>query len=284
MTMRIKQIFLIAVGLVLIQACQKEPAKAPSAADNVFLVEQSFEMPGLDRQRKLRIYLPPDYEKSESKYPVLYMHDGQNLFDDATSYAGEWGVDETLNKLSKQNKLSLIVVGIDNSQDKRMNELSPWENADFGVAEGKQYMDFIVKTIKPIIDKRYRTLPDQQNTAIMGSSMGGLISHYAIFEYSNVFSKAGIFSPSFWYADKVYAFSQASKLNQNARLYFIMGSDEGGNAVGDMQKMVTQLKQQNIPTENVHSKVISGGEHNEKLWREQFEHAILWLFAPTVLK
>lgn len=278
--MRISLVLIIIIGSLLIQACQEETPKIASAADNVLLVEQLFDMPGLNRQRKIRIYVPPDYHQTKSSYPVLYMHDGQNLFDDASSYAGEWGIDETLNKLSQQNKLSLIVVGIDNGLDKRMNELSPWENADFGDGEGKHYMEFIVEMVKPYVDKNYRTLTDQQNTAIMGSSMGGLISHYAIFEYAHVFSKAGIFSPSFWFSEKVYPFSQVSKLNGNARLYFVMGSEEGGNAVNDMQRMVAQLKQQKIPTNNINSKIVSDGEHNEKLWREQFEQAILWLFTP----
>jgi len=101
------------------------------------------------------------------------MHDGQNLFDNSTSYAGEWGIDETLNKLAKRKVLSLIVVGIDNGLDKRMNELSPWENTSYGRAEGKQYMDFVVNIVKPHTDHKYRTLSDQSNTAIMGSSMGG---------------------------------------------------------------------------------------------------------------
>src|SRR6185369_7256568 len=107
---------------------------------------------------------------SERRYPVIYMHDGQNLFDDATSYAGEWGVDETLNELARSHGFEAIVVGIDNGQDRRMTELNPWDNPRFGKAEGAAYMSFIVDVVKPYVDARYRTRSDAQSTAIIGSS------------------------------------------------------------------------------------------------------------------
>ena len=153
--------------------CGKEAPRAPSSATNVVVLEHEFSIPELNRPRKLRVYLPPDYATSERRYPVLYMHDAQNLFDDATSYAGEWGVDETLNELFDKQGFALIVVGVDNGGEKRMNELSPWPNQDFGAAEGRQYMDFLVDDVKAYVDEHYRTLPDQEHTAIMGSSMGG---------------------------------------------------------------------------------------------------------------
>lgn len=266
--------------LLLLVACspQSDKPRISSASNNVFVIDQLFEMPGLNRQRRLRIYLPLNYGNVSDNYPVLYMHDGQNLFDEATSYAGEWGIDESLNMLSKTNGLSIIVVGIDNGQEKRMNELSPWENKDFGKAEGKQYMNFIINTVKPYIDKNYRTLPDRLNTAIMGSSMGGLISHYAIFEYSSVFSKAGIFSPSFWYSEEVKPFSDTNKLPINSRLYFLVGDDEGADMIDGMREMVTSLEKQGLGKTNLNSKTVKHGTHNEAFWRSEFSDAITWLF------
>lgn len=173
----------IVTSLLLVQGCDTEHDKPSTATKNVIILEKTLTIPKLNRQRRLRIYLPENYQLSKQHYPVLYMHDAQNLFDDKTAYAGEWGIDETLNRLAAENGLSLIVVGIDNGLELRMNELSPWPNQEYGVAEGEQYMDFIVNEVKPFIDKSYRTLTDKNNTAIMGSSMGGLISHYAIFEY-----------------------------------------------------------------------------------------------------
>lgn len=276
-TTLLRTIFLCA-SMILLVSCESEQKTISTAASNVEVLTKLFEVEGLNRTRNIRIYLPPNYSNTERRYPVLYMHDGQNLFDDKTSYVGEWGVDETLNKLHEEKKLSLIVVGIDNGQQKRMNELSPWENNKYGVAEGQKYMQFVVEQVKPYIDRNYRTLKDKKHTGVMGSSMGGLISHYAILKYSNVFSKAGIFSPSFWFSEKVYPFSERNKPNQESRLFYLMGENEGSDTVANMQKMVEQITAQGHPTENVISRVVAGGEHNEGFWREEFERAVLWLF------
>ncbi len=273
----IKNIIVISCCLLLL-SCSDDELKVSSATKNVKNIEQAFDMPSLNRKRKLRLYLPPNYENSTERYPVLYMHDGQNLFDDATSFAGEWEVDESLNALYEKKGFSLIVVGIDNGGEKRMNELSPWENSKYGVAEGKQYMDFIVNIVKPYIDKNYRTLADRKNTAIMGSSMGGLISHHAIFEYPQIFSKAGIFSPSFWYSEAVFPFSQIKKLQSDSRLYFLVGSNEGYDMVEGMNKMVLSLKEQGLDQHLVIDRTVKDGEHNEVFWRSEFSDAITWLF------
>jgi len=278
MIKRNKIILLLAIGSLYLFGCNVQKQISASAAENVTVLDKTFFIPQLNRNRRIRIYLPPEYQISDESYPVLYMHDAQNLFDDATSYAGEWGVDETLNELAKKKALSLIVVGIDNGLDKRMNELSPWTNEQFGQAEGKAYMNFIVQVVKPYIDRHYRTLADKENTAIMGSSMGGLISHYAIFNYRDVFSKAGIFSPSFWYSDRVFEFSDPEKLIKNAKLYFIVGENEGPDMVNGLNKMTNQLLDQGLASDQLSTSVIAGGEHNEALWRSEFSDAVLWLF------
>jgi predicted alpha/beta superfamily hydrolase len=117
------------------------------------------------------------------------MHDGQNVFDEATSAYGEWGVDEALDTLGTRYK-EIMVVAIDNSGDKRINEYSPYDMEKYGKGEGDQYVDFLVQTLKPYIDKHYRTKKDEKNTFIAGSSMGGLISFYAILKYPKVFGGA----------------------------------------------------------------------------------------------
>ena len=134
---------------VLAAAADTAPAstRASTALPGVRLLPELLAMPGLDRKRQVRLYLPPGYATSNKRYPVLYMHDGQNLFDEATAYAGEWKVDETLDALAKEGRLELIVVGIDNGQDKRMTELNAWTSQQFGPAEGREYTDFIVKEL-----------------------------------------------------------------------------------------------------------------------------------------
>ncbi|MFT6990717.1 MAG: putative alpha/beta superfamily hydrolase [Paraglaciecola sp.] len=274
--MSYKPVILLIVAFLL-TACS-EPIKTSTVSDNVQVLPFQFIMPELDRQRTIRLYLPPSYHQSKRDYPVIYMHDGQNLFDDMTAYASEWGIDESLNQLAEKHGFEVMVVAIDNGADFRMNELSPWENKRFGEAQGEQYMDFIVEVVKPYIDTNFRTQPDRLHTAILGSSMGGLISHYAVHAYPEVFSKAGIFSPSYWYSQEVFSYTQSKKAPLDARLYVMYGDKEGDGMIADTNKMQRQLKQQGHPRKNILFKRVPEGEHNEQLWRTEFTEAIQWLF------
>ncbi len=257
-----------------------------TARRNVQVFAEEFDMPQLNRKRKIWVYLPPDYDETKEHFPVLYMHDGQNLFDNVTSFAGEWNVDETLDRLFNDLGFKLIVVGIDNGGAHRLNEYSPWDNPEYDKGDGTAYADFIVNTLKPEIDKSFRTLQDASYTAIMGSSMGGLISHYIGLKYSDVFGKVGVFSPAFWYAPQSFDLANSQTLSKNQRMYFLAGGREDGNTqfeqinqtVKDMNRMVELLKENDFPSENIDSKVVPYGKHNEKLWRENFEEAISWLY------
>lgn len=163
-----------------VQSWKIQTEAESTAASNVKILADSFSMPHLNRKRRIWIYLPPDYESSQKKYPVIYMHDGQNLFDNKTSFSGEWGVDETLNQLFEQGDYGAIVVGIDNGGNKRLDEYSPWKNPMYGGGDGDEYIDFIKYSLKPCIDQHFRTQTDPQNTCLWGSSMGGLISAYGV--------------------------------------------------------------------------------------------------------
>ncbi|PCJ50046.1 MAG: esterase [Gammaproteobacteria bacterium] len=286
LNLTVQKYLLVLLSFSLFQGCSETevPKRASTVSSNVEVIAQTFTIPVLNRKRNLRIYLPPDYHTSDKHYSVIYMHDGQNLFDDVTSYVGEWNVDETLNKLFVEKGLSIIVIGIDNGQDKRMNELSPWPNSKYGAAEGEHYMEFIVKLVKPFVDKNYRTLSDQKNTAIMGSSMGGLISHYGIFNYPDTFSKAGIYSPSYWFSDEVFKFSDAKKLHKNSKLFILVGRKEGPGMVKNVNKMSNQLITNGLNLEQIKTKVVKGGEHNEKLWSSEFSETIQWLFSEQLKK
>ncbi len=254
-----------------------------TAASNVKIMSNNFAMPQLGRTRRVWIYFPPDYETSGKSYPVLYMHDGQNLFDASTSFAGEWEVDETLNILAAQGKHVPIVIGIDNGID-RIAEYTPWTNTEYGGGDGDKYIQFIVETLKPYIDQHYRTLPDRENTGIMGSSLGGLISHYGSVKYQEVFSKAGLFSPSYWFSDNIWSFTHTTGKQKEMWFYQLCGSNEGSNltesenVVNDMKRMNDSLVSLGFGQNNIFNKVVAGGQHNEKLWREAFGAAYLWLF------
>jgi predicted alpha/beta superfamily hydrolase len=210
------------------------------------------------------------------------MHDGQNLFDEATAYTGEeWGVDEALNALAKSRGLRLIVVGIDNGGADRIHELNAWDNPEFGKGEGEQYLAFVVNVLKPWVDQHYRTRPDRRDTAIMGSSMGALISSYAISRYPDVFGAAGIFSPAYWLAPQVFTDSEAHPPPPTTRIYFYAGGSENESMVPDMKRMVALLRRAGLPPRNLEVAVNPVGRHNEAAWRAEFPRAVAWLFGAA---
>lgn len=252
-------------------------AQAPqhsTASAQVAIVDTAFPIPELNRTRRIWIYLPADYATSAKRYPVLYMHDGQNLFDDATSFAGEWGVDEAMDSL----KNACIVVGIDNGGAKRMTEYNPNDTKQYGKGEGRAYLLFIVNTLKPYIDKKYRTMPARQHTWMAGSSMGGLISFYAGLYYPQVFGGLGIFSPSFWIAPQLKTQLKHlanRKEHAHQKYYFYAGGSEGRNMAPDMQAMAAALKQ--AAGVQVTTVVNPQGKHNEPTWRAAFPLFYQWL-------
>ncbi|NOZ12137.1 MAG: T9SS type A sorting domain-containing protein [Acidobacteria bacterium] len=253
-----------------------------TAAWNVQVMNDHFYMPQLDRYRRIWLYLPPDYEENTKSYPVLYMHDGQNLFDAQTSYAGEWEVDETLNDLADQGYSVPFVVGIDNGGTLRIDELTPWYNPQYGGGEGDEYLAFIVETLKPYIDQHYRTVPGRENTGIMGSSLGGLISLYGAVKYQEVFGKSGDFSPAYWInRDSIFRYVSQTGKKQDVRFYQNAGEHEGNDYIVMMYEMEDTLK--SVGFEHVTSKTIPGGQHNEQTWRDDFANAYLWLFASYAL-
>ena len=253
-----------------------------TATAGVHVLSPPLAMPGLDRQRTIRVYLPPSYGAGERRYPVLYMHDGQNLFDDATSYIGEWGVDESMDALAKSDGIEVIVVGIDHGGDKRITEQGPWTNPRYGVSEGKQYLDFVVNTVKPFIDAKFRTRPGRGDTGIMGASLGALSSQYAMYEYPDVFGMAGLFSPSYDFSDEVYSYTAARHLPAGSRLYLVIGGKEGREPlfnVANVWKMEAQLRAAGDPDVTLYSAVRAGAEHNETFWKTEFPIAIRFLFG-----
>ncbi|MDB5203451.1 MAG: hypothetical protein JWQ27_2860 [Ferruginibacter sp.] len=247
-----------------------------TASTNVTIVDTAFAIPQLARNRRIWVYLPPDYQQSKKSYPVIYMHDGQNLFDELTSGFGEWGIDEFLDSLNKAGKNACIIVGIDNGRQ-RLNEYNPYDNQRFGKGEGAAYTDFIVKSLKPFIDRRFRTLKDKDNTAIAGSSMGGLISYYAALKNPEVFGKAGIFSPSFWIAPEMYLLTDSVAQNIRGKFFFYIGEQEGEENVQKMQEMMEKLGAKSSAL--IYSVNDAAGSHNEKAWRKWFPEFYKWIMA-----
>jgi metallo-beta-lactamase class B len=250
-----------------------------TASPNVRVLDTAFAIPQLNRKRKIWIYLPKGYATVGRAYPVLYMQDGQNLFNEQTAYAGEWGVDEALDSIQRITGKECIVVGIDNGGDKRMSEYSPYDftsNKTAIKAEGKEYVDFIVQTLKPFIDSKYRTKKSAEFTSIAGSSLGGLISYYAILKYPDVFGSAGIFSPSFWVSTQSFTDAEQFITKTSPRFYLYAGGKESATMVSDMKKVAQTLSIKNDRYQ-ITTLVDPNGEHNEKNWRREFPRFFMWL-------
>jgi predicted alpha/beta superfamily hydrolase len=262
--------------------------RVSSRGDHVHIIDTAFLIPQLNRVRRIWIYLPENYYTGPQEYrwPVLYMHDGQNVFDDATSYAGEWGVDEFLDSAMVR---SCIVVAIDNGASKRINEYCPYDfslktlglsNADtLNKGEGDQYVDFLVKTLKPFIDKNYRTLKDKKNTFIAGSSMGGIISMYAVLKYPKIFGGAGVFSPAFWVGPKIFDDIKAKGEKVKSRIYFYAGKQESESMVSLTLKAFNEMSK--VSKTKMTTVIRDEGKHNEVRWRIEFPLFYFWMIYPN---
>ncbi|HEY8879252.1 MAG TPA: alpha/beta hydrolase-fold protein [Roseateles sp.] len=254
-------------------------AAGPSTAlPSVKVLPDPLAMPGLNRTRTLRLCLPPSYEREpQRRYPVIYMHDGQNLFDAATSYAGEWGVDETMEALAKATGFEALVVGIDNGAEKRNREMAPYDHKELGSAEGPAYLDFIAGTVKPFIDAGWRTRPEREHTALVGSSLGGLISHAAMLTHGEVFGRYGLFSPSYWAAPQLFEATAKARLPADTRIHLYCGGREGGGMAGGTRRMHQQLSHQ-LPAEQLSLHIAEEAGHNEAAWRAELPAALKQLF------
>lgn len=256
----------------------KSLERTHSASPHVSVLDTAFVIPQLNTTRRVWIYLPEGYsdKKNKKKYPVLYMHDGQNLFDNYTSAFGEWGVDECLDTLIRDGKPPCIVVGID-CGPKRMNEYNPYDFEKFGEGEGAKYVDFLVKTLKPFIDKHYRTLKSKESTVVAGSSMGGLISYYAMLTHPDVFGKAGVFSPAFWTAPAINDLTDSVGAAMDGKIFFYMGELEGGTYVEDMKKVADNIGKRSETI--IYTVIDPDSRHNEQAWQKWFAEFYNWIMA-----
>lgn len=232
-----------------------------------------LEMPGLERRRRVRVWLPPGYERGESRHPVLYLHDGQNLADPSGTPKGSWAVEAALRTLAADGGAAPILVGIDHGGPKRLTELNPWSNPRFGTGEGEAYLRFVAETVKPLVDGRYRTRPERAHTAIGGSSLGGLVSLAALRLQPQVFGVALALSPSIWIAPELWPV-MASPWPAPSRVYLHVGDQEGALHVGNLRRMHGLLAAH--PEVEVTLRVVAGGRHDEPSWREELPHALRW--------
>jgi predicted alpha/beta superfamily hydrolase len=249
-----------------------------TASPQVKIIDTAFFIPQLNRKRRIWVYTPKSYASSNKTYPVLYMQDGQNLFNEQTASFGEWGVDEVVDSIVKAGGKECIIVGIDHANDKRINEYATCNfetNKIKYVSEGKEYVNFLVNTLKPFIDNKYRTKKAAENTFIAGSSMGASISLYAMLQYPSVFGGVGIFSPAFWTCKELFVQAAVFKNESLFKIYFYSGKKEGAEVVNDMNKMADVFT--NKVNIKMYRTVTEYGEHKESSWRREFGAFYEWI-------
>jgi predicted alpha/beta superfamily hydrolase len=206
------------------------------------------------------------------------MHDGQNLFDRATSFAGEWGVDETLEAASGEG-LEAIVVGIPNMGRERCDEYSPWVDPRAGGGRGDRYLRFLTETVKPLIDRDFRTRPERDETAIVGSSMGGLISLYGFFRHPLTFGSAGVMSPALWFAGSAVFAYLARVPFIPGRIYLDVGGREGSGELGDVRRLYRLLRRKGYGRSELRLVVERGGQHREAAWARRLPGELRFLLG-----
>ena len=248
------------------------------------------------RKRKIRVWLPKEYNPRNKcvRYPVLYMHDGQNLFDKATSFEEEWQVDESLTALFNEGYEKTIVVGIDNGELERFRELSPeWELSDLGKQYfdnpvGSKYAEFIMETVKPLIDQKYNTKPDRRNTGIGGSSMGGVMSLYMAIKYADRIGYGLLLSTAMlvYGQDVLDKFLAENTITKKPYLYIYSGGWLGDAPAGSVwdetlftqyvEKIKTSLLNAGFPCNHLKTMIDMDNYHNEISWRKVFPVAYQW--------
>lgn len=244
------------------------------------VVRRRILSPELRNYRDVVVALPPSYDKGNDRYPVVYMQDGQNLFDPATSYAGHWRLLDTLANLGARG-VEALVVGIANAGRHRLYEYSPFRDPHRGGGGGDRYLAFTAETLKPLIDGTFRTRPERGSTAIAGSSMGGLISLYALYRYADVFGAAAALSPSVWFARRAILPYVARHADLAVgRLYLDIGLDEPAGAVSDARALRDVLLESGLaPGRDLDYVEDEAGAHNEETWGRRVSRALPFLLG-----
>ncbi len=253
----------------------------PSFLPKIQVVSDAFYSPELNKKRRVVALLPHDYaQQTEKRYPVLYLQDAQNLFDDKAPF-GNWAIDKKLAVLAEQGMGDVIIIAVDHGGETRINEfLPPTKNTKLGHSEGRKYVKFLAKTLKPHIDGQFRTLTDRLHTGIGGSSMGGLISIYAGLIHPEVFGRLMIFSPSLWAVQNAPFAAIRFFKPIPTKIYAYAGGKEGANVIPNVKNFQKAIQSQGFDDAKIGFKLALDphGLHNERRWGEEFPKAVEWLF------
>ena len=247
----------------------------------VELISEEFEMPQLNKKRKIWALLPHDYQTSTEDYPVMYLQDAQNLFNENAKY-GNWEIDKKLAVMSEYKIGKIIIVAIEHAENDRIKEYNVGKTI-LGSGQGKKYIRFITDTLKPFIDKKYRTKSEREFTGIGGSSMGGLVSIFSGLMYPEVYGRLMIFSPSLWVVPKMEFTNLDFSEPSDTKIYLYAGGDESTTMIRHVKKFQNNMIKNEFVQDKMKIKLSINmlGKHNEVYWSDEFPKAIEWLFFNT---
>jgi predicted alpha/beta superfamily hydrolase len=246
---------------------------------------ENFSSRFVSKKRDVIVYTPGIYEKRpDLRFPVLYLEDGQNLFDAATSFIPGmyWHVGETTDGLLAQGAIQpLIIVGIYNT-DKRLAEYTPTRDKKLGGGRADKYGRMLVEELKPFIEKNYRALPEAANTGLGGSSLGGLLTVYLGLKYPQVFGKLAVLSPSVWWNQRaILDFVASAPVEFRSRIWLDVGTKEASNTLKNVTDLHDALVQRGWhDNQDIHFEVIPDGQHNEEAWARRVSPFLQFLFPP----
>lgn len=277
-----------------LQKIQNEPTpgviRAESATGDLRLHE--FTSRVFRNTRFVRVWLPPGYDDGENRdrrYPVLYLNDGQNLFEPATSFTGvEWQVDETADRLIREGAVPpVIIVGIDNAGKARMREYMPHRSLQPVIVrvQGARYPDFLLKEVMPFLARNYRVASGPENTGLGGSSLGALIALYTAMVRPGVVGRLLIESPSLWASNRQIIRESRSVKKWPERIYLGVGTAEAGNpdrdrsVVDDVREFDAILGRKGFDDGRLKLVIEDGGTHHESAWARRFPEALRFLFG-----
>ncbi len=250
----------------------------PSQLPKIQLISEEFEIPQLNKTRKIWALLPHDYDTSEESYPVLYLQDAQNLFNENADF-GNWEIDKKLAVMSDYGIGKIIIIAVEHAESERLQEYNVGRTL-LGTGSGKQYIRFLTDTLKPFVDKTFRTKSNRESTGIGGSSMGGLVSIFSGLIYPEVFGKLMVFSPSLWVIPKIKLGFLDFFEPLETRLYLYAGGDESETMITHVTKLQKRLlKRESLQGKmKIRLNINMDGKHNEVYWSDEFPKAIEWLF------
>ena len=246
----------------------------------VQLISDEFKIPQLNKTRKIWALLPHDYDNSSENYPVMYLQDAQNLFNEKAEF-GNWEIDKKLAVMSEYKIGKIIIIAIEHAEEDRIKEYNVGKTV-LGKGQGKKYIRFVTDTLKPYVDSNFRTKKEREFTGIGGSSMGGLISIFSGLRNPETFGKLMIFSPSLWVVPELKI--DAKKVNTaGTKVYLYAGGDESKTMIEHIKKFQNDLISNQFIADKsqINLSINRQGKHSETFWSDEFPKAIEWLFFNT---